>query len=66
MGIFSIKIELSLRFLWEFQENHEEGYFAHRTLELSRSWTGDRDLGINYITTMMVNAMMGELTRGHK
>lgn len=44
--ICSVGVGLSLRFLWEFQENHEEGYFVYRTLELStKSWTEDVDLG---------------------
>lgn len=43
---------MSLWFPWEFQENHEEGHFVHRTLELSRkSWTGEKYLGIKTIAT---------------
>lgn len=57
---------LSLRFPWEFQENHEAGYFEHGSLELSRkSWTGDTGLGIKNI--ILVKAMqVGKLAREHK
>lgn len=52
-----------MRFPWEFQENHEEGYFVHGSLELSRkSWTRDTDLGIKNI--ILVKAMqVGKLAR---